>query len=96
MIDGQLGFLPPALSAVVCLWPTLKLGESQLPSLQSCLSRLKEMPSRNGSKEDRDQRNRETRRRSNSTASSTEVDASRRGIGFLGMVRRIFNLKDID
>ena len=39
--------------------------------------------------------NREAGRRSNSTASSTEVGASRRGIGFLGAVRRIFKLKNI-
>ena len=54
------------------------------------------MPSRHGSKEDRDQLNREARRGRNSTMSSTEVDASRRGIGFLNAVWRIFNLKDID
>ena len=54
------------------------------------------MPSQNRSNEDRDQRNREAGRRRNSTASSTKVDVSRRGIGFLDAVRRVFNLKDID
>ena len=54
------------------------------------------MPSRNGSNEDGDRRNRETGRRRNSTASSIKIDASRRGIGFLDAMRRVFNLKDID
>ena len=41
-------------------------------------------------------KNREAGRRSNSTVSSTKVDAWRRGIGFLSAVRRIFKLKNID
>ena len=40
-------------------------------------------------------KSREAGRRSNSTASSTEVGASRRGIGFLSAGQRVFKLKKL-
>ena len=62
-IDHPSKKLPPLLnlmllsasSAVVFLWPTEKLEESQLPCLQSCLNMSKEKPSWSGSNEDGEQ-----------------------------------------